>query len=463
MQIRQDLCLHALKHPYQSKKSRIFFQCQSNNLAISIARGNCTTVLAIYVKHRLSSTCPPIELTQIILNEIGAFYEHTTMNTEYNIETTFISAAIILFFVMFSSLFRTKIESAEVAHEYKFINGLRGLAAVFVFINHAPFALTNLGINNSTFSSWGQIYPNLGSFGVQIFFCITGFLFFDKIIKSKNIDWNVFFISRLKRVAPLYYFSMLIVLIVAILFSSQPILTKETIVTIAGLLSFNFIDNPMKIGDTSLIPLSSVTWTLVHEWRFYAALPLVAISYNSKYRTAVLLAAVIIAAIDLGTSAVVCWAYFLSGIIAAVIFRLESIRKGFKFIGAVTAAVIFTLTCGLLEVPGYGYLRFALTSVFFFCITISNPKILHYQFLNRLSDISYSIYLLHLPILFIIFKTSSLFLDLSTISKYTFWSINLVAIPAIVAVSTITFVNIEKRFMQKTKYSIRNIDALQKT
>lgn len=381
--------------------------------------------------------------------------------TEYNIETSLISIIITLLFIMFSSLFKTKIENAEVAHEYKFINGLRGLAAIFVFINHAPFALTNLGINNSTFSSWGQIYPNLGSFGVQIFFCITGFLFFDKIIKSPKIDWNDFFVSRIKRVAPLYYFSMLIVFVVAVLFSTQPILTKDTLVTAAGLVSFNFIDNPMKIGNISLIPLSSVTWTLVHEWRFYAVLPLIAISYRSKYRVGVLLAAITIAAIDLGTSAVVCWTYFLSGIVSAVIYRLEGISKLFKFLAVITAAIVFIITSGILT-PGYGYVRFILTSAFFLCITISNPKILHYQFLNRLSDISYSIYLLHLPILFILFKASSLLLDLSTINKYTFWSINLLAIPVIVAISTITFVNIEQRFMQKSKYSNRNTNAIQK-
>jgi peptidoglycan/LPS O-acetylase OafA/YrhL len=392
---------------------------------------------------------------------INALMSIQTM-TEYNIETSLISAIIILLFLIFSSLFKTKIESAEVAHEYKFINGLRGLAAIFVFINHAPFALKNLGITNTTFSSWGQIYPNLGSFGVQIFFCITGFLFFDKIIKSPKIDWSSFFVSRIKRVTPLYYFTMLIVFIIAVLFSTQPILTKDTLVTVAGLISFNFIDNPMKVGNISLIPLSSVTWTLVHEWRFYAVLPIIAISYSSKYRVGVLLAALTIAAIDLSTSAVVCWTYFLSGIISAAIYRLEGISKLFKFTAAITAMIVFIITCGIL-VPGYGYVRFILTSAFFLCITLSNPKILHYQFLNRLSDISYSIYLLHLPILFIIFKTSSLFLDLSTINKYTFWSINLLAIPFIVAISTITFVNIEQRFMQKTKSLNQTANAIQKT
>ncbi|MHC8306512.1 acyltransferase family protein [Pseudomonas sp. PB3P13] len=373
------------------------------------------------------------------------------MKTEYNIETFIISTTIIMSFIVFSYLCRSKIESAEVPHQYKFINGLRGLAAVFVFINHAPFVLTNLGVTNSTFSSWGQIYPNLGSFGVQIFFCITGFLFFDKVIKGQNIDWNVFFISRLKRVAPLYYLSSLVVILIAVAFTTQPIFTRETLLTLAGISTFNFIDNPLKIGDISLVPLSSVTWTLVHEWRFYAALPIIAICYYSKYRYAALVAALTLAAVDLGTSAVVCWTYFLTGIIAAVIHRAE-FTKPFKLVATIIAATTFILTCGLLDVPGYGYIRFAMTSLFFVCITVANPRILHYQFLNRLSDISYSIYLMHLPAMYLTFKFASTLVDLSQISKYTFWSINFISIPVIVAISTITFVYVEKKYMQQSKY-----------
>ncbi|WP_095148885.1 acyltransferase [Pseudomonas sp. Irchel s3a18] len=373
------------------------------------------------------------------------------MKTEYSLEITAFTLAIVIVFIVFSSLFKTNIENAEVRHEYKFINGMRGLAAVFVFINHAPFALSNMGITNTIFSSWGQLYPNLGSFGVQIFFCITGFLFFDKIIKTEKIDWTEFFISRIKRVAPLYYATSLLVFLITASFSGFNILDKESLITISGLLSFNFVDNPMKIGGISLVPLSSVTWTLIHEWRFYAVLPLVAIFYRSKYKTIIMVIAMALAAIDLGYSALVCWVYFLSGIAAASIHKISIKNKAVKLSAMLIAIPAFALTCGLVEVPGYGAIRFILTTLFFISITIANPSFLHYQFLNRLSDISYSIYLVHLPVLFIAFKIASVFVDLSTIDKLTFWSINFATIPVIVALSTFTFVNIEKRFMSKTK------------
>ena len=384
------------------------------------------------------------------------------MKTEYSLETTAIAVAIVLAFVALSSLLKSKIENAEIRHEYKFINGLRGLAAIFVFINHAPVMLQNLGIKNTVFSYWGQIYPNLGSFGVQVFFCITGFLFFDKIIKTEKIDWTDFFTSRIKRVAPLYYASSILVFFLAASFSGFQIFNKESLLAISGMLSFNFIDNPMKIGDVSLVPLSSVTWTLIHEWRFYAVLPLVAIFYRSRYKAIVMMIAMAVAAIDLGSSAIVCWVYFLSGIAAASIHKITVTSRLIKFISALVAISIFALTCGLVEVPGYGAIRFVLTTLFFICITISNPSFLHYQFLNRMSDISYSIYLLHLPILFLAFKIASAFVDLSSIDKLTFWVINFATIPAIVAVSTFTFLNIEKRFMQRARVARPEIAVAQR-
>ena len=384
------------------------------------------------------------------------------MKTEYSLETTAIAVAIVLAFVALSSLLKSKIENAEIRHEYKFINGLRGLAAIFVFINHAPVMLQNLGIKNTVFSYWGQIYPNLGSFGVQVFFCITGFLFFDKIIKTEKIDWTDFFTSRIKRVAPLYYASSILVFLIAASFSGFQIFNKESLLAISGMLSFNFIDNPMKIGDVSLVPLSSVTWTLIHEWRFYAVLPLVAIFYRSRYKAIVMMIAMAVAAIDLGSSAIVCWVYFLSGIAAASIHKITVTSRLIKFISALVAISIFALTCGLVEVPGYGAIRFVLTTLFFICITISNPSFLHYQFLNRMSDISYSIYLLHLPILFLAFKIASAFVDLSSIDKLTFWVINFATIPAIVAVSTFTFLNIEKRFMQRARVARPEIAVAQR-
>ena len=376
------------------------------------------------------------------------------MNTEFTLESLIISISIILLFLLSSTLIKNKIEQNEIKHEYKFINGLRGLAAVFVVINHAPFMLTNMGLKNDNFSSWAWIYANLGSFGVQIFFCITGFLFFDKIIKSPNIQWEKFFEGRVRRVAPLYYFSSFVVFLIATLYSNFDIFNKESLMTVASMLTFNFLDGPSKIGGIALTPLNSVTWTLVHEWRFYAVLPLIALTYRSRYNKLILSTALFLAAVDLSMSTVVCWPYFLTGIIAAVLHQKLTYIKPASWPLSIIALCIFIYTCGTKAPEGYGALRFALTSCFFLCITLANPRALHAQCLNRLSDISYSIYLMHLPILYLTFKAASHMVDLSTMSKTAFWSINMIAVPLITIVSTLTFIHIEKRFMSKKANTI---------
>ncbi|MEZ2875552.1 acyltransferase family protein [Pseudomonas lundensis] len=373
------------------------------------------------------------------------------MNTEFTLETTIISGLILALFLTFSTLLKNRIEIAEIKHNYKFINGLRGLAAVFVVINHAPFILTNMGITNNNFSSWGWIYANLGAFGVQIFFCITGFLFFDKLMKTPNMEWEKFFRGRILRIAPLYYFSSLIVFLIACIYSNFEILNKDTLITTASMLTFNFLDGQSKIGNIALTPLNAVTWTLVHEWRFYAALPLIALTYKSKYNKLALSIALILTAIDLKFSPIVCWSYFLTGIIAAILYKKYHYSKKTGWALSIIAICIFIYTCGTKEPQGYGALRFALSSIFFLCITLSNPAVLHAQCLNRLSDISYSIYLMHLPVLYLTFKLASLFVDLSLASKTTFWTINLLAIPMITIVSTLTYTHIERRFMNKTQ------------
>ena len=47
------------------------------------------------------------------------------MKTEYSIETAMITLLIIALFLIFSTLFKHKIEQAETQHAYKFINGQR--------------------------------------------------------------------------------------------------------------------------------------------------------------------------------------------------------------------------------------------------------------------------------------------------------------------------------------------------
>lgn len=333
--------------------------------------------------------------------------------------------------------------------EYSAISGVRGLAAIFVYVNHAPYMLNTIGVKPS-FSSWGWIYGNLGSFGVQIFFCITGFLFFDRIIKNNGeMSWNRFYEARIKRICPLFYTACIAYFIIAFVENKSVSLSASDLQTAVSLMSFGFIESSMKIGEFNLYPINGVIWTLVHEWRFYFALPLIAYAYaNKKIGPLVLLIAIIAAITDLYNSPLVCWAYFLTGIITAIIYNKKiSYLKSMSSLFSVIAIICLIVTMGAKINQGYNWQRYVISSIFFFSIILSSPFWLRFGPLKILGEISYSVYLLHLPILYVAIKLLNQFTDLNTISFNSYWFFILIVDVFIVFISSISFRFIESRFM----------------
>ncbi|WP_167349209.1 acyltransferase family protein [Gilliamella intestini] len=96
---------------------------------------------------------------------------------------------------------------------------MRGISAIFVFISHSLlswryFFVDGGWINNTPLLIFDknlneQIeigFLSLGGIGVSFFFMITGFLFFDQLLRNKGkINIIQFFIKRFFRIAPLYY------------------------------------------------------------------------------------------------------------------------------------------------------------------------------------------------------------------------------------------------------------------
>src|ERR1700759_5008166 len=105
-------------------------------------------------------------------------------------------ASIIFTFVILLIAFGTMTLIAPVIgitaqqHRYSSIDGLRAFLALFVFLHHAAmwYYLFHLHV-------WGQgpslMYHHFGSTSVALFFMITAFLFFTKLINASGgeFDW----------------------------------------------------------------------------------------------------------------------------------------------------------------------------------------------------------------------------------------------------------------------------------
>jgi len=122
------------------------------------------------------------------------------------------------------------------------IQALRGLAALFVVLEHIRFL-------------------NCGAFGVDIFFCISGFM----IMFSTHQGGNCFLRKRLIRILPLYYLMTIGTFLLLLLF---PSMFEQTRADPASLLkSLLFI--PFDIGGGVVQPLMRIGWTVNCEIFFY--------------------------------------------------------------------------------------------------------------------------------------------------------------------------------------------------
>lgn len=136
------------------------------------------------------------------------------------------------------------------------IQALRGITALFIVLEHIRFL-------------------NCGAFGVDIFFCISGFM----IMFSTHNGTKHFFRKRLIRILPLYYLMTFGTFVLLLLFPGMFAQTKaDPVFLIKSLL---FI--PFDIGGGSIQPLMRIGWTVNCEIIFYL-LFFVAFKISHKYR-----------------------------------------------------------------------------------------------------------------------------------------------------------------------------------
>ena len=136
----------------------------------------------------------------------------------------------------------------------KELDALRGLAALAVVFYHYTTQYDKM-FGHSTELSWQLPY---GSFGVQLFFIISGFVIFLTLERAhKPMD---FVVSRVSRLYPAYWSA--IILTSAIVWSfGLPGEERDLTIT---LINFSMIQGIFEIPD-----VDGVYWTLLYELIFY--------------------------------------------------------------------------------------------------------------------------------------------------------------------------------------------------
>ncbi|PHM65383.1 acyltransferase [Xenorhabdus sp. KJ12.1] len=160
-------------------------------------------------------------------------------------------------------------------NEIRTIQYLRGIAAISVVFFHSRFMLNDF--NQLNISKLGNILFSSGSFGVDLFFIISGFVITLSTEKNQGRIRNIFTFS-VKRIFRIYPLLIIFVLLSAFIYDSNLKSIIKSLIPIH--LQYNF--NAPFFGLNVLM----VAWTLTFELFFYF-LFIISMTLSHKYRAIV--------------------------------------------------------------------------------------------------------------------------------------------------------------------------------
>ncbi len=290
-------------------------------------------------------------------------------------------------------------------HRYVAIDGIRGYLAFSVYVHHC--IVTSIYLRTNRWAGPPYKFENeLGMTAVAVFFMITAFLFWGRAHARRELDWQKFFISRLFRIYPLYLLVFSAVLL-AVMYKSDWTTVEPIRRIVKEVAKWIFLQSPDVNGYfKTWIIVAGVTWTLVYEAWFYLSLPFLVGTFlqkNALWKKAIALG-IVVGWFALNHLRIGVTATFLGGILA--VYWCTNDRR--VKLARSTTATIVGLSCVatvfvFLSNP-FNAIGIALLSVFFVTIASGNTifGILRASSSRWLGEISYSMYLCHGLILWII-------------------------------------------------------------
>lgn len=328
------------------------------------------------------------------------------------------------------------------------IDGLRFLLASFVAMHHFVFSY-----NFTTVNRWYlQVseYPLelfFGGFGVSIFFMISGYLFIDTC--EKNTNWAKLYINRFFRIAPMTFVSSLLCILIALMIQrneSYQLIINDIIYWFdAGVI--NNRPDLFGMNETKVI-MGGVTWTLKWEWILYFSLPFLTYINRKEKTTALLLSILFI------MYYIVCEFNYNVALYSSM-FAMGAICKkasGYNFNNRSLLnllSILLLISCFVFsyESDGVKMSQSILYWLFFItiCVGANLYGLLNISGFKRLGDASFSIYILHSTVWFVMNKIA---INTGAIyNKPLYYTISSIAWFSICMISILSFHFVEKKFI----------------
>lgn len=342
------------------------------------------------------------------------------------------------------------------------LDGLRGYLALMVVAHH--FYITHHWLVTGVWAAPEiPLIKNLGRVGVAIFFMITGFLFVSKLandkISGKRTNWKNLYLSRFFRIAPLYYFVVLITVVVTL--ANTGLTAQNGPLSLVKDIGRWLLFSGEKINDYANTKTVSagVTWTLMYEWLFYLSLPFIAFFLRKRWLTYIMIAMCILLflADKKMTNYVI---FFLFGGLTAYL-KIITNQTTTLFLQSrkVTVIAIISMIIVLLSHQDVTKSYNAILLLLFFAPVVMGNSM--FTLLTRpasmiMGEISYSIYLLHGVVLYTLF--TGLFPSVAKLSELAYFALMPVIFICVLFLAALSFrfiespfISLGKRFMSQEK------------
>ena len=351
------------------------------------------------------------------------------------------------------------------------LDGLRGILASSVFFHHATISYFFFRTGR-----WDRpasnFYGQLGPSAVTMFFFISGFLFWQKMLRDPaSVSVRRLLPNRARRILPAYLLAILILYIVVAFLSdfhlreSAGEVLKELVSWL--LAGFPYLGGPFTNLFNPVYMTGGIFWTLQMEWLFYFLLPLLTwfrpirkfflpvliamgasfviprLPVTGFYRTSL--------ADTMHTFTHLFWAGFAFGMFAAYGKRGERVDRILTS-PWMTPVAILLLVVQFGYVPaGYNDLEPWLLAPIFFMIIAGNSfhGLLSSRAFRALGTVSFSMYVLHGLLLHLLLMLLEHFRPIDTIDPLPYWLCILVFGLVITLCATISFRFVEKPFFAR--------------
>ena len=272
------------------------------------------------------------------------------------------------------------------------LDGLRGILCFAVLCHHAMVTFSFLGTGQWRVPPT-HFYWLLGQTPVTLFFCVTAFLFWSRVVaQDGELPLRPFLQARCFRIVPLYLLSVLLALAAAF-----PLMRWEAGTSLADLSTLFSLGCRQwgKVGGVEMSQVNAqVTWTLRYEWMFYLLLPVLALAARDSRHARRLWLLPLAAVVWIGINPA---CFFAPGILAVYACQRPGLAAFLRSRGAGGMVLLTLAAFPWITGDSFGYPALVLTTLIFLPVAAGNSffGVLNWRGLRLMGLVSYSVYLLH--------------------------------------------------------------------